>query len=191
MGEDEAGTLERLKACEADVIDPVVDRHNGRVFKPMGDGFLVEFASVVSAVECAIAWQKNVSAPMLFRIGIHLGDVMVEADDLYGDGVNVAARLETLAEPGGLCLSEDAQRQVRSKVDAVFEDLGEQRLKNISEPMRVYRLAGQVLPPVDAPATGPTTSWQLPKILLASFRQIGASSKAESWAVRRKQRRKC
>lgn len=116
----------------------------------MGDGFLVEFASVVAAVECAIAWQKSASTPMLFRIGIHLGDVMVEADDLYGDGVNVAARLETLAEPGGLCLSEDAQRQVRGKVDAVLEDLGELQLKNISEPMRVYRLAGQSLPPADA-----------------------------------------
>ena len=183
MGQDEAGTLERLKACEADVIEPAVSRHSGRIFKRMGDGYLIEFASVVAAVECALAWQESARDPILFRIGVHLGDVMVEDGDLFGDGVNVAARLEALAEPGGLCLSEDAQRQVRGKLEAALEDLGEQQLKNISEPMRVFRFAGRFLPPDDTPAADPAAAWQMPKVLLAPFRQLSASSDAEALAA--------
>jgi class 3 adenylate cyclase len=97
MGEDEAATLAHLKSCEADVIEPSVQRHHGRIVKRMGDGYLVAFASVVAAVECAIEWQAGVQEPLMFRIGVHMGDVMVDGDDLYGDGVNVAARLEALA----------------------------------------------------------------------------------------------
>ena len=104
-GEDEAATLAQLKSCEANVIEPSVRRHNGRIVKRVGDGYLVEFAGVVAAVECAIEWQAGVSEPLQFRIGIHMGDVMVDGGDLYGDGINVAARLEALAEPGSLCSS--------------------------------------------------------------------------------------
>ena len=134
MGADEAGTLARLKSFEGEVIEPTVSGHSGRVVKRMGDGYLVEFQSVVSAVECALAWQERASEPIVFRMGINLGDVIVDDDDLYGDGVNVAARLEALAETGGICLSEDAWRQVRGKIEAEFDDLGLKQLKNIAEP---------------------------------------------------------
>jgi len=138
MGEDEAGTLARLKACEAEFVEPTVDRHGGRIFKRMGDGYLVEFASVVAAVECALAWQAETRDPILFRIGIHLGDVMVEDGDIYGDGVNLAARLEGLAESGGIALSQVVYDQVVGKAAADFEDTGEHTVKNIVKPIRVY-----------------------------------------------------
>ncbi len=176
MGADEAGTLARLKAFEAATIEPVTARHGGRIVKRMGDGYLVAFASVVAAVEAALAWQAAAPAPLAFRIGIHLGDVIIDGDDLYGDGINVAARLEALAEPGGLCLSEDAQRQVRGKLDLPLEDLGEQQLKNISQPIRIFRLAGA---DGSAPsAVSPTNPaiYRLPKVLLAPFRPLGAAA---------------
>ena len=132
MGQDEAGTLLRLKACEARVVEPAVERHRGHIVKRMGDGYLVEFASVVDAVECAVAWQETMAdAPdedqIRFRIGINIGDVIFEGEDIYGDGVNIAARLEELAEPGGLCLSGPARDQLSGKVDFAFEPLGVQR----------------------------------------------------------------
>jgi len=148
MGTDEAGTLRRLTGLRRDFLEPLIDEHHGRVVKLMGDGLLVEFASVVDAVTCAVAWQigllereadAEVRRPLQFRIGINLGDVIVEGADIHGDGVNIAARLESLAEPGGICLSDDAYRQARGKVEAEFEDLGEQDLKNVAEPIRVYR----------------------------------------------------
>jgi adenylate cyclase len=117
----------------------------------MGDGLLVEFASVVDALACAAAWQDAVTVReaaaaddtrLTFRIGINLGDVIVEGDDIHGDGVNIAARLEALAEPGGICLSDDAYRQAKGRLEIAFEDLGEQDLKNVAEPLRVYRVAG-------------------------------------------------
>ena len=183
MGEDEAGTLARLKACEAETIEPSVEHHNGRIVKRMGDGYLIEFSSVVSAVECALAWQESVCDPLSFRIGIHLGDVIVVDEDLYGDGVNVAARLEALAHPGGICLSEDAQRQVRGKLDVRLEDQGEQQLKNISNPMRVFRVAREGEPDVSSAREDVTNAWRLPKILLVPFRHLGNNADAEALAA--------
>jgi adenylate cyclase len=147
MGADEAGTLERLTGLRQDFLEPLIADHHGRVVKLMGDGILVEFASVVDAVACALAWQVGVAErdeAFKFRIGINLGDVIVEGEDIHGDGVNVASRLEGLAEPGGVCLSDDAYRQVRGKTQANFEDLGEQSLKNVAEPVRVYRITSDI-----------------------------------------------
>jgi TolB-like protein/class 3 adenylate cyclase/Tfp pilus assembly protein PilF len=146
MGADEAGTLRRLTDLRREFLEPLITEHRGRIVKLMGDGLLVEFASVVDAVACALAWQTGVAAQdedLRFRIGINLGDVLVEDGDIHGDGVNIAARLEGVAEPGGICLSGDAYRQARGKVEAEFEDLGEQRLKNVAEPVSIYRLAGE------------------------------------------------
>jgi adenylate cyclase len=149
MGADESGTLKRLKASRGEVIDPEIDRHGGRIVKTTGDGILVEFASAVDAVECALAMQRaladrNVGLPeserMEFRVGINVGDVIVDGDDLYGDGVNVAARLEAIAEPGGLCISGAVFDYVKHKLDLECEDLGGQTLKNIAEPVHVYRV---------------------------------------------------
>src|SRR5476651_437149 len=149
-GADEDRTLSRLRGLRSDLIDPAIAAHHGRIVKRTGDGSIVEFRSVVDAVRCAIEVQnamveRNAGVPedrhILFRIGIHLGDVVEESDgDLMGDGVNIAARLEGIAQPGGICLSDDAHRQVRGKVDVVFESLGEQTLKNIAEPMLAWRL---------------------------------------------------
>jgi len=149
MGADEAGTLERLKSLRKELVQPRIIARSGRIVKLMGDGLLAEFPSVVEAVQCAVEIQEGVAErdPDLprdrriwLRIGVNLGDIIVEGNDIYGDGVNVAARLESLAEPRGICLSGDAYRQVRGKLDVRFEDLGERRVKNIAEPLRVYRL---------------------------------------------------
>ena len=142
MATDEAGTLARLKAFRADVFDPLVEKHNGRIIKLMGDGTLVEFASVVDAVECAIAIQSERAESdggFKLRIGINLGDVMIEGDDVYGDGVNVAARLEALARPGGICISDMVYQNISTKVDAAFENSGEQQLKNIERPVIAWQ----------------------------------------------------
>jgi TolB-like protein/class 3 adenylate cyclase len=149
-GADEDRTLARLRALRSDLIDPTIAVHNGRVVKRTGDGALVEFRSVVDAVRCAIEVQnamieRNAGLPpdrrIEFRVGIHLGDVVEETDgDLMGDGVNIASRLEGVATPGAICLSEDAYRQVRARLDLAVSDLGETKLKNIAEPMRVYSL---------------------------------------------------
>jgi TolB-like protein len=154
MGLNEAGTAKALREHRA-AIDPILAGHGGRVFKTMGDGVLVEFPSIVAAVESALAVQKlmaerNADVPedrrMLFRIGINVGDVLIEGDDILGDGVNVAARLEGVAEPGGICISDDSYRQVRGKLDVAFEDAGEQQLKNIARPVRVYRVQFDAAP---------------------------------------------
>jgi len=146
MGEDEAGTAQALREHRT-AADPLIAEHGGRIVKTTGDGALVEFGSVVGAVQCAIALQqlmaeRNVGISkdcrMDLRIGVHLGDVLIDGDDIIGDGVNIAARLEGIAEPGGVCISEDAFRQVRGRVDAEFGDIGEQSLKNIARPMRVF-----------------------------------------------------
>jgi adenylate cyclase len=151
MEADEAGTARALREHRA-ALDPVVTDHGGRLVKTTGDGILLEFPSIVAAVECAVAVQKvmagrNVEVPpdrqMLFRIGINLGDVLIDGQDLLGDGVNIAARLESIAEPGGICLSDDAYRQVQGKIAAQFVDGGEQQFKNISRPIRVYRVLPQ------------------------------------------------
>ena len=146
---DEAGTLAALRTRRTEVLQPIVSKHRGRTVKLMGDGVLLEFASAVDAVECAVQLQHamqsaNVGVPeerrIVLRIGINLGDVMVEGSDLYGDGVNVAARLEALAEPEGVLVSQTVFGQVRGKVPLAFDDLGEQKLKNMGEPVRVYRV---------------------------------------------------
>ncbi|MEE9210059.1 MAG: adenylate/guanylate cyclase domain-containing protein, partial [Kiloniellales bacterium] len=149
MGEDEAGTLARLQAHREALIDPKIAEHHGRLVKLMGDGALVEFASVVDAVECAVEIQRAMAGRqegvpqdkrIEFRIGINIGDVIVEGEDIYGDGVNVAARLEGLAEPGGICISRAARDQIRDKLDFELEDLGEHEVKNIARPIRVFRV---------------------------------------------------
>jgi adenylate cyclase len=138
-----------LKAHRVELINPTVSRHHGTIVKLMGDGALVEFASVVDAVQCALAIQKGMAdrnavavddGRIDFRIGVHLGDVIVEGEDIYGDGVNVAARLEGLSEPGGICVSRQAFDQIETKLDLAYDDLGEQRVKNIARPVHVYRI---------------------------------------------------
>src|SRR6266571_4719500 len=149
VGIDEEGTLAQLRSIRLELIDPAIAVHRGRIIKTTGDGILVEFSSVVDAVRCALAVQRSmaernaeIAADRLIalRIGIHLGDVVVDGADLLGDGVNIAARLEGIADPGGISLSEDVWRQVRDKLPEAFVDLGEQVLKNIARPMRVYRI---------------------------------------------------
>src|ERR1700681_2962201 len=147
---DEDRTLARLRTLRSDLVDPTIAVHYGRVVKRTGDGILIEFRSVVDAVRCAIEVQngiieRNAGLPqerrIEFRIGIHLGDVVEESDgDLMGDGVNIAARLEGIADPGGICLSEDAYRQVSGRLDMEVTDLGPTHLKNIAEPVRVYSI---------------------------------------------------
>lgn len=149
MEADEAGTVATLKRHRSDILKPVVASHKGRIVKLMGDGVLLEFASAVSAARCAVELQSALAAAnaplpedgrIVLRIGINLGDVVVEDDDIYGDGVNIAARLEAMAEPGGICISDSLYHQIQGKVDFQFDDLGEQHLKNIAHPIRIYRL---------------------------------------------------
>ena len=149
MGADEEGTLSRFNAHRREFIEPQIAGHRGRIVKWTGDGILIEFASVVDAARCAVEIQcgmvkRNASIPhdkrIEFRIGIHVGDVIIEDDDIFGDGVNIAAQLEGIAQPGGVCISDDAYRYVRGKIDVVFRDAGERKLKNIALPMRVYEL---------------------------------------------------
>ncbi len=149
------GTLGRLTTLRKDLLEPLIAKHRGRIVKLMGDGLLVEFPSVVEAVECAVAWQKGVSESafgtppeksLQFRIGINLGDVIVEGDDIHGDGVNVAARLESLAEPGGICAARSVFEQIKNRLDLDHIDLGELAVKNIAEPVHAYRISGRQAP---------------------------------------------
>ena len=154
MGADEEGTLARLKAIRKDLVDPCIAAHRGRIVKTTGDGLLVEFASAVDAARCAVEVQRDMTGQntdlaldvrIEFRIGIHVGDIIIDDNDIFGDGVNIAARLEGVAEPGGVCMSDDTYRQIRGKVEIVCDDLGLQTVKNIVEPMRAWRvqLGGQ------------------------------------------------
>src|SRR5262245_15008038 len=160
MGADEEGTLALLLTCRSDVLDPMIERDKGRIVKATGDGLLVEFASVVNALRCAIEIQNGMAARNLtiaaenrieMRVGINVGDVMITGNDIFGDGVNIAARLEALAEPGGICISDRVKDDVRGKIEAEFEDAGEQWLKNIAWPVRVHRVRAGVRPAVVAP----------------------------------------
>jgi TolB-like protein/Flp pilus assembly protein TadD len=150
MGADEEGTLERLTAHRCDLVDPSIAEHHGRIVKTTGDGLLAEFASAVDAVRCAVAIQDGMAERndlvseqqrIVFRIGIHVGDVIIEGDDIFGDGVNIAARLEGAADPGGVLVSRAVHDQVRDRLELTFDDLGQRELKNIARPVRVYRLA--------------------------------------------------
>ncbi len=156
MAGDEEGTLARLQSHLAEVIEPTVAAHRGRIVKLMGDGVLAEFVSVVDAVDCAAAIQRAMAAResgraneqrIAFRIGVNLGDVIAEGGDIHGEGVNLAARLQELAEPGGVIVSGAAVEQAKNKVEAGFQDLGEQDLKNLPEPVAAFRL---LLEPADA-----------------------------------------
>jgi len=171
IGIDEEGTLAQLKALRKTLFDPKIAQHHGRIVKNTGDGALVEFASVVDAVRCADDVQRGVAEQntdvpqdkrIEFRIGIHLGDIIIADDDIFGDGVNIAVRLEGIAEPGGICISDDAHRQVRGKVESTLEDMGAQTLKNIAEPMRAWRVR---IGPSSSPATKTPTEIAQPLAL--------------------------
>jgi adenylate cyclase len=164
---DEEGTHARLNALQRDLLKPKVSEHHGRIIKDTGDGVLLEFASVVDAVRCAVEIQRemidrNVDFPedrrIVFRFGINLGDVIVEPNDIHGDGVNVAARLEGLAEPGGVCISGTAHDQVRDRLPYVFTEKGEQTVKNIARPVRVYSLGANAIAAL--PASPPSVDNQ-------------------------------
>jgi TolB-like protein/class 3 adenylate cyclase len=191
MGLDEAGTAQALREHRT-AADPLVAQHGGRIVKTTGDGVLIEFSSVVGAVQCAVGLQKlaaernagsSSERRMEWRIGIHLGDILVEGDDILGDGVNIAARLEGIAEPGGICISEDAFRQVRGKVEVEFADLGEQTLKNIARPLRVYCVGSPsaARQPV-SPAAAPLPLPDKPSIAVLPFQNMSGDPEQEYFA---------
>jgi len=187
IGLDEEGTLARLKSHRRELIDPKIAEHRGRIVKTTGDGLLVEFGSVVDAVRCAVEAQRrmgerNADVPadkrIEFRIGINLGDIIIDGDDILGDGVNIAARLEGIAEPGGICLSDDAHRQVQGKVGVEFADMGEQSLKNIAKPIRAYRVRlGESAAPRPALALP-----DKPSIAVLPFRNMSGDPEQEYFA---------
>ena len=173
MGEDEEGTHARLQAHLRELVDPKIAEHRGRTVKNTGDGFLVEFQSVVDAVRCAVEAQRGMidrepevpeERRIRFRIGVNLGDVIVEQHDIFGDGVNVAARLEALAEPGGICISRMVRDQIRDKLAYPFEDMGEQTVKNIARPVRVYALRPQAFAELPASSAPPTKAVPQPLV---------------------------
>jgi adenylate cyclase len=189
MGFDEDGTLTALTAHRCELIDPTIVEHAGRIVKATGDGLLAEFSSVVDAVRCAVDIQHGMAQRnhavaqdrrLVFRIGLNLGDVIVQNGDLYGDGVNIAARLEGLAEPGGICLSASAHEQVRDKIAAVrFEDMGEQCLKNIARPVRAYRVAVGLARATTSPVPAVSTS---PSIAVLPLNNFSADPEQEHFA---------
>jgi len=192
IGADEGGTLQALKAIRAELIDPKIATHNGRLVKTTGDGLLVEFGSVVDALRCATEVQagmaeRNANVPtpadkrIEFRIGINMGDIVVEDGDIFGDGVNVAARLEGLAGPGGICVSARVQEDAAGKLDLAFEDLGEQVLKNIVRPIRAYRIATGAAP-ATAVATPALPLPDKPSVAVLPFTNMSADPDQEFFA---------
>ncbi len=194
-GADEDRTLARLRALRSDLIDPTIAVHKGRVVKRTGDGAIVEFRSVVDAVRCAIEIQnamveRNAGVPedrrIEFRIGIHIGDVVEESDgDLMGDGVNIAARLEGVAAPGAIALSEDAYRQVKARLDLLVSDLGEKKLKNIADPVKVYSVqVGVAASSQPAPSSAPaaTALPDRPSIAVLPFQNMSGDIEQEYFA---------
>jgi len=193
MGADEEGTHERLKAHLGELVNPKIREHRGRIVKNTGDGFLAEFQSVVDAVRCAGDIQRGMVDRELevpeerrirFRIGVNLGDVIAEEHDIFGDGVNVAARLEALAEPGGICVSRVVRDQVRDRLDYTFEDLGEQQVKNIARPVRVYRVRDRAISTAGpAPASSqPLPLPEKPSIAVLPFQNMSGDPEQEYFA---------
>jgi adenylate cyclase len=195
MGRDEEGTLAALKALRAGLIDPSIAEHRGRIVKTTGDGLLVEFASVVDAVRCAIAVQRaigerNAAIPearrIALRIGINLGDIIIDEGDIFGDGVNVAARLEALAEPGGICVNRAVRDQIRDRLAVTFDDIGEQSLKNIARPVRVYRVrlaADETAPIAPSARTVPALALpDKPSIAVLPFANMSNDKEQEFFA---------
>ena len=189
MGADEEGTLSKLKAHRLALVDPKITEHRGRIVKTTGDGLLVEFASVVDAVRCAVDVQRgmierNADVPqgnrVEFRIGINVGDIIIEDEDIFGDGVNIAARLEALAEPGGICVSGRVEEDVHGKLDTAFEDIGEQQLKNIARPVRVYRARPGGT--VNAPAHPVLSLPDKPSIVVLPFQNMSGDPEQEYFA---------
>jgi TolB-like protein/class 3 adenylate cyclase len=189
MGADEEGTLSKLKAHRLALVDPKISEHRGRIVKTTGDGLLVEFASVVDAVRCAVDVQRgmierNADVPqgnrVEFRIGINVGDIIIEDEDIFGDGVNIAARLEALAEPGGICVSGRVEEDVHGKLDTAFEDIGEQQLKNIVRPVRVYRARPGGT--VNAPAHPVLSLPDKPSIVVLPFQNMSGDPEQEYFA---------
>ena len=159
MGQDEVGTLRRLTTCRA-ILDGYIAAHRGRIFGSAGDSVIADFASAVDAVRCAVMAQEALAKEeqMRFRIGVHLGDVIVQGENLFGDGVNIAARMEAIAEPGGICISRVVRDQIRDKMPYAFEDLGEQSVKNIARPVRVYAMSAAGLPSLSPVVAAPEVS---------------------------------
>src|SRR5271167_3362197 len=191
MGADEEGTHERLKALRHELLDPKIAEHHGRIVKTTGDGLLVEFASVVDAVRCAVEVQRamtdrntgvDADNRIEFRIGINLGDVIVEGDDLYGDGVNIAARIEALADAGGVFVSNTVHDHVRDRLPFVFEDLGEQQVKNIARPVRVYRVRDVDAKSLSAPAQPTLPLPDKPSIAVLPFANMSGDPEQEYFA---------
>lgn len=195
MGRDEEGTLANLKSLRKTLADPTIAAHRGRIVKTTGDGLLVEFASAVDATRCAVEVQRGMAAQnagvpperkIEFRIGIHIGDIIIDDNDIFGDGVNIAARLEGIAEPGGICISDDAQRQVRGKVEVAFDDMGPQSLKNIAEPMRAWRVrldgSAAVTTPAKAEAESSLALSEKPSIAVLPFQNMSADPEQEHFA---------
>ena len=193
MGRDEEGTLARLKECRRWLVDPKIAEHRGRIVKTTGDGMLVEFASAVDAVRCAIDVQRamaqaNGTVPedrcITFRVGIHVGDIMIDDNDIFGDGVNIAARLEAIAEPGGICISDDSHRQVRGKIETAWDDLGQQSLKNIAEPIRAWRalLHGGAAAPRAAAAPPSLAVPDKPSVAVLPFTNMSGDPEQEYFA---------
>jgi class 3 adenylate cyclase len=197
VGADEEGTLAALTALRRELAHPKIEEHRGRIVRTTGDGLLVEFASVVDAVRCAVEVQREMAkrndpVPMErrieFGIGVNLGDIINDGDDIIGDGVNIVARLEALAEPGGICVSRVVRDQVRDKLPIAFEDLGEQRVKNIARPVRIYRVlldaeARTVASPSAEPATPPQPPFpDRPSIAVLPFQNMSGDPEQEYFA---------
>jgi len=192
MGADEVGTLRALKAMRGDVLDPTIAGYRGRIVKTTGDGVLVEFASVVDAVVCAVAIQRELrfhplgvadTTRLILRIGVNIGDIIIDGEDIFGDGVNLAARLESICEPGGVTVSRAVHEQVRDKLAFPFVDLGEQTVKNIVRPLRVFGIGPEAIGAMPASAL-PARSEQAAALAPASLSTDAPRSKLRTWRRR-------